>query len=146
MIEKEPITVILSDKGWVRALKGHQDDLSKLEFKQGDGLKRAIKATTADRLVLFATNGKFFTIEPNQLPGGRGHGEPLRLMVELEENHDFLEMFVHDPERKLLVASSSGHGFIVPEAEVIASTRKGKQILWWPTVTSQRFAWQPTAI
>ena len=129
MIEKEPITVILSDKGWVRALKGHQDDLSKLEFKQGDGLKRAIKATTADRLVLFATNGKFFTIEPNQLPGGRGHGEPLRLMVELEENHDFLEMFVHDTERKLLVASSSGHGFIVPEAEVIASTRKGKQIL-----------------
>ena len=129
MIEKEPITIILSDKGWVRALKGHQDDLSKLEFKQGDGLKRSIKASTADKLVLFATNGKFFTIEPSQLPGGRGHGEPLRLMVELEENHEFLELFAHDPERKLLVASSSGHGFIVPEAEVIASTRKGKQIL-----------------
>ncbi len=129
MIEKEPITVIVSEKGWVRALKGHQDDLSKLEFKQGDGLMRAVKANTTDKLVLFATNGKFFTIEAMQLPGGRGHGEPLRLMVELEENHDFLEIFVHDPARKLLVASKSGHGFIVAEEEVIASTRKGKQVL-----------------
>ena len=129
MVEKEPITIILSDKGWVRALKGHQDDLSKLEFKQGDGLKRAIKATTADKLVLFATNGKFFTLDASQLPGGRGHGEPVRLMVELEETHDFLELFAHEPGRKLLVASSAGQGFIVPEDEVIASTRKGKQIL-----------------
>ena len=129
MAEKEPITIILSDKGWVRALKGHQDDLSKLDFKQGDKLKRAIKALSTDKLVLFATNGKFFTLEPGQLPGGRGHGEPLRLMVDIEENHDFLELFAHDPSRKLLVASSSGHGFIVPEEEVIASTRKGKQIL-----------------
>ncbi len=129
MVEKDPITIILSDKGWVRALKGHQDDLSKLEFKQGDGLKRALKATTADKLVLFATNGKFFTLDASQLPGGRGHGEPVRLMVELEENHDFLELFAHEPGRKLLVASSSGHGFIVLEEEVIASTRKGKQIL-----------------
>jgi topoisomerase IV subunit A len=129
MIEKEPITVILSDKGWVRALKGHPEDLSKLEFKQGDGLKKALRAQTTDKLVLFATNGKFYTLEPSQLPGGRGHGEPLRLMVELEENHDFLEIFAHDPERKLLVASREGNGFIVPEAEVIAATRKGKQIL-----------------
>lgn len=129
LVEKEPVTVILSEKGWVRALKGHQDDLSKLEFKQGDELKRALKAFTTDKLVLFATNGRFFTLEANALPGGRGHGEPLRLMIELEENHDVAEIFVHDPSRKLLVASTGGYGFIVPEEEVIASTRKGKQIL-----------------
>ena len=129
LVEKEPITVILSEKGWIRALKGHQDDVSKLEFKQGDELKRALKAFTTDKLILFATNGKFFTLEASQLPGGRGHGEPVRLMVDLEENHDFAEIFAHDPARKLLVASTGGYGFIVPEEEVVASTRKGKQIL-----------------
>jgi len=129
LVEKEPITIILSDKGWIRALKGHQDDLSKLDFKQGDSLKRAVKAQTTDKLVLFATNGKFFTIEASQLPGGRGHGEPLRLMVDLEENQDFAECFVHEPGRKLLVASTGGYGFVVSEDEVIASTRKGKQVL-----------------
>ena len=129
LVEKEPITVVVSEKGWIRALKGHQDDTSKLEFKQGDGLKRAFTAYTTDKLVVFATNGKFFTLEAGALPGGRGHGEPVRLMVELEENHDIAEIFVHDPSRKLLVASTGGYGFIVPEEEVIASTRKGKQIL-----------------
>ncbi|HEX2840275.1 DNA topoisomerase IV subunit A [Hyphomicrobium sp.] len=129
LVEKEPITVILSDKGWIRALKGHQDDLSKLDFKQGDSLKRAIKAQTTDKLILFATNGRFFTLEASQLPGGRGHGEPVRLMVDLEENQDFAECFVHEPGRKLLVASTGGYGFVVPEDEVVASTRKGKQIL-----------------
>lgn len=129
LVEKEPITVIMSEKGWVRALKGHQDDLSKLDFKQGDGLKRALKAFTTDKLVLFATNGKFFTLEAGALPGGRGHGEPLRIMIDLEENHDIAELFVHDPSRKLLVASTGAYGFIVPEAEVIAATRKGKQVL-----------------
>ncbi len=128
-IEKEPITVILSGKGWIRAMKGHQDDLSKLEFKQGDELKRAVKAFTTDKLIVFATNGRFYTLSGDQLPGGRGHGEPVRLMVDVEENHDFLEMFVHEPGRKLLVASTSGYGFIVPEDEVLASTRKGKQVL-----------------
>jgi topoisomerase-4 subunit A len=129
LVEKEPITVILSEKGWIRALKGHQDDLSKLDFKQGDGLKRAVKAQTTDKLILFATNGKFFTLEASQLPGGRGHGEPVRLIVDLEENQDFAECFVHEPGRKLLVASTAGNGFVVPEEEVVASTRKGKQIL-----------------
>ncbi len=129
LVEREPITVVLSEKGWIRALKGHQDDTSKLEFKQGDSLKRLVKASTSDKLVLFATNGKFFTLEGSQLPGGRGHGEPVRLMVDLEENHDIAEIFVHDPARKLLVASTAGYGFVVAEDEVIASTRKGKQIL-----------------
>lgn len=129
LLEKEPLTVILSDKGWIRALKGHVDDLSKLDFKQGDGLKRAVKAFTTDKLLVFATNGKFFTLEANELPGGRGHGEPVRLMVDLEENHDPIDMFVYEPGRKLLVASTAGYGFVVPEGEVVASTRKGKQIL-----------------
>ena len=129
LVEKEPITIILSEKGWIRALKGHQDDLSKLDFKQGDNLKRAVKAQTTDKLILFATNGKFFTLEASQLPGGRGHGEPVRLIVDLEENQDFAECFVHEPGRKLLVASTAGNGFVVPEEEVVASTRKGKQIL-----------------
>ena len=129
LIEKEPITVLLSEKGWIRALKGHPDDLSKIEFKNGDSMKRAVRASTTDKLLLFATNGKFYTLEANQLPGGRGHGEPVRLMVDLEESHELVELFVHEPGRKLIVAATSGHGFIVPEDEVIASTRKGKQIL-----------------
>ena len=93
MIEREPITIILSAKGWVRALKGHQEDLSKLDFKQGDKLKFALHAQTTDRILAFTTNGKFFTLTGDQLPGGRGHGEPLRLMIDLEENHDIVEFF-----------------------------------------------------
>ena len=109
LVEKEPITVILSEKGWIRALKGHQDDLSKLEFKQGDELKRAVKASTTDKLVLFATNGRFFTLEASALPGGRGHGEPVRLMIDLEENHDYRRRSSSTiPSRKLLVASTGG--------------------------------------
>ena len=129
MIEKEPITVILSEKGWIRAMRGHLEDISKLEFKQGDALKRAVKASTTDRLLLLASNGKVFTLAADQLPGGRGHGEPVRLMVELEENHDFVEIWVHEPGRKLLVAATSGHGFIAPEDEMVAMTRKGKQVM-----------------
>lgn len=129
LIEKEPVTVILSEKGWIRTMKGHQDDLGKLEFKQGDALKRALKAYTTDKILLFATNGKFYTLEASALPGGRGHGEPVRLMVDIEQNHDIVEAFVHQPDRKLLVSSTSGYGFVVPEAEVVAATRKGKQVL-----------------
>ena len=129
LIEKEPITIVLSDKGWVRALKGHVDDFAKLEFKQGDKLKRAIKASTTDKLLLLATNGKIFTLEASLLPGGRGQGEPVRLMIDLEENHDVADAFTYQPGRKLLIASTGGYGFIVPEDEVVASTRKGKQVL-----------------
>ena len=129
LMEKEPITVILSEKGWIRAMKGHMEDTSKLEFKQGDGLRWVLPAHTTDKLLLFATNGKFYTLEAGQLPGGRGHGEPVRLMVDLEENTDFVALFAHEPGRKLLVASTAGHGFVVPEDEVVASTRKGKQVL-----------------
>ncbi len=128
-IEKEPVTIVLSEKGWIRALKGHQEDLSKLQFKTGDSLKRAVKASTADKLVLFATNGKFYTLDAANLPGGRGAGEPVRLMIDLDEADDILEIFTHQPGRKLLIASRQGNGFIVTEDEVVAFTRKGKQVL-----------------
>lgn len=129
MIEKEPIMVILSEKGWIRAMRGHIDDLGGLQFKTGDRLKRAVNAWTTDKLVLFSTNGKFYTINGDALPGGRGHGDPVRLMIDIEENHDTIELFVHKPGRKLLVASTAGNGFIVSEDDVVASTRKGKQVL-----------------
>jgi topoisomerase-4 subunit A len=129
MIEKEPVTVILSEKGWIRAVKGHQTEEASLSFKEGDRLKRAVQAQTTDPLLLFATNGRFYTLAPDKLPSGRGHGEPFRLMIDIEENADAVELFVHEPGRKLLVASTSGHGFIVAEDEVLAQTRKGKQVL-----------------
>lgn len=129
LIEREPVTVVLSEKGWIRAMRGHIDDTSGLQFKDGDALKRARPAYTTDTLVLFATNGKFYSISADKLPGGRGHGDPLRLMVDLEENHDIVEMFIHQPGRKLLAASSAGYGFIVGEDDVVAMTRKGKQVL-----------------
>ncbi len=129
MIEKEPITVVLSEKGWIRALKGHLDDVNGIQFKTGDRLKRAVNAWTTDKLVLFATNGKFYTVGGDTLPGGRGHGEPVRLMIDIEESHEIVEMFVNTPERNLLVASTAGYGFVVNEDDVVASTRKGKQVL-----------------
>jgi topoisomerase-4 subunit A len=129
MIEKEPVTIVLSEKGWVRAIRGHQTDLNSLAFKEGDRLKRAVLAQTTDTLILFATNGRFYSLGADKLPGGRGHGEPFRLMIDIEETSDAIELMVHEPGRKLLVASTSGHGFIVAEDEVVAMTRKGKQVL-----------------
>jgi len=129
LIEKEPVTIVLSEKGWIRTLKGHDADFSKLTFKADDSLKYAVKAQTTDKLVLFATNGKFYTLDVSDLPGGRGQGEPVRLMIDLDEADEILEGFVHKPGRKLLVASSIGNGFIVAEEELVAQTRKGKQVL-----------------
>jgi topoisomerase-4 subunit A len=129
MIEKEPVTVVLSEKGWIRAMKGHLEDMSTLQFKDGDKLKRARPGSTTDTLVLFATNGKFYSLSAGKLPGGRGHGEPVRLMIDLEENHEITEIFVHRPGRKLLVASTAGYGFVVNEDDVVAMTKKGKQVL-----------------
>jgi topoisomerase-4 subunit A len=128
-IEKEKITVILSEKGWIRALKGHVDDLSTLKFKEGDKLAFLIPAETTDKIIMFASNGKFYTLGGDKLPGGRGNGEPIRLMVDLENDHIPVGLFVHNPERTLLVASSEGYGFRVNESDIIASTRGGKQIL-----------------
>jgi topoisomerase-4 subunit A len=129
MIEKEPITVVISEKGWVRALKGHIADTSGLQFKEGDALKVAFPAQTTDKVLIMTTGGKVFTLGADKLPGGRGHGEPLRIMVDMENDQDVLTAFVHDPARKVIVASQAGNGFIVSETEMVANTRKGKQVM-----------------
>ncbi|MEE4012621.1 DNA topoisomerase IV subunit A [Roseibium sp. FZY0029] len=129
MIEKEPITVIISEKGWIRAMKGHQTDLSGVAFKQGDKLKLSLHAETTDKILLFSTGGKFFTLGADRLPGGRGHGEPIRLMVEMDEAQDVVNAFVHKPGRNLLLATTEARGFVVSEDDVVANTRKGKQVL-----------------
>ena len=129
MVEREPITVVVSDKGWIRAMKGHGVDLSTLAFKTDDSLKAAIEAETTDKIVVAATGGRFYTLAADRLPGGRGHGEPIKLMVDMEGSDDVVAVFVHDPKRKLLVVSTDGRGFVVPEAEVLANTRKGKQVM-----------------
>ena len=129
LIEKEPVTIVCSEKGWIRALKGHIEDLSGLAFKEGDTGKFVEKAETTDTIMLFASSGKFFSLDAGKLPGGRGHGEPVRLMADLEATDDIVALFVHRPGRKLLVAASDGSGFIVPEDDCVATTRKGKQVL-----------------
>ncbi len=129
MIEREPITVVLSERGWIRALMGHLQDLAGLPFKEGDRLKKAVHAQTTDRILLFSTGGRFFTLDASKLPGGRSQGEPVRLMIEMDKDQDIVTAFVHDPERKLLLASAAGYGFVVSEADVVANTRKGKQVL-----------------
>jgi len=128
-VEREPITVVLSEKGWIRTLRGHTTDIDEKGFKAGDRLKLALHAETTDKLLLLSTGGKVYTLAPDKLPGGRGQGEPLRLMVDVEEGQDFVDLFVHRPGMKRLIASSSGNGFFVTEDELIANTRKGKQVL-----------------
>ncbi|MBY2992304.1 DNA topoisomerase IV subunit A [Rhizobium leguminosarum] len=129
MIEKEPITVVISEKGWIRALKGHIADTATLTFKEGDGLKIAFPAQTTDKILILTTGGKVFTLGGDKLPGGRGHGEPLRIIVDMDNDQAVLTAFVHDPSRKQLIVSTAGNGFVVPEAELVANTRKGKQIM-----------------
>jgi topoisomerase-4 subunit A len=129
MIEKEPVTVVISEKGWIRALKGHIADTAGLQFKEGDALKVAFPAQTTDKVLIVTTGGKVFTLGADKLPGGRGHGEPLRIMVDMENDQAVLTAFVHDPSRKVIVASQAGNGFIVSETEMVANTRKGKQVM-----------------
>jgi topoisomerase IV subunit A len=129
MIEKEPVTVVVSEKGWLRAMKGHLSDLSQLTFKEGDSLKLAFPAQTTDKILVFTTGGKFYTIGADRLPGGRGHGEPIRIIVDMENDQDIVTAFVHDPARKRLLASHAGNGFVVAEDDVVANTRKGKQVM-----------------
>jgi len=128
-VEKEPITVICSEKGWIRAMKGHIETNDEVKYKDGDKGRFWVQAQTTDKLVLFATNGRFFTLDCSQLPGGRGMGEPVRLMCDLENDQDVVALFVHQPGRQLLVASTAGRGFRVSEDEVIAQKKGGKQIM-----------------
>ena len=129
LVEREPITVVVSEKGWMRALRGQVADLSSLAFKADDGLKLAFFAETTSKLLIFATNGRFYTIDAAKLPGGRGHGEPTRLFIDLEQEADVVAVFRYQGGRKFLVASRQGRGFIVAEDECLANTRKGKQVL-----------------
>ena len=128
-IEKEPITVVCSDKGWIRAMRGHIEDAGSLAYKEGDSGKFVFPAQTTDRIMLFSSSGKFFTIDGAKLPGGRGHGEPVRLICDLDAADQIVALFVHVPGARLLVASTDGDGFIVAADECLATTRKGKQIL-----------------
>lgn len=129
MIEKEPITVILSEKGWVRSVKGHIALDDDIKFKDGDRLKFGLHAQTTDKILLFATNGRFYTLQADKLPRGRGFGEPLRLSVDLPEEDDIICMFVYQTGRKRLIVSKRGKGFAVKEGDLVAQTRNGRIIL-----------------
>jgi topoisomerase-4 subunit A len=129
LVEREPVTIVVSERGWIRALRGQVADLSGLSFKADDSLKLAFFAETTSKLLVFATNGRFYTIEAAKLPGGRGHGEPIRLFSDLEQEADIVSVFRYQGGRKLIVASRQGRGFVAPEDECLANTRKGKQVL-----------------
>ncbi len=129
LIDKEPVTIVCSEKGWIRTLRGHLQDLAGLQFKEGDRSKFVLFGQTTDRLLLLSHSGKFFTLEVAKLPGGRGHGEPVRLMIDLEAAEGIAALLIHRPDRRLLLAASDGNGFIAPEEECLANTRKGKQVM-----------------
>jgi topoisomerase-4 subunit A len=129
MIDREPVTILCSQMGWIRAMSGHVDLGRDFKFKDGDGPRFAFHAETTDKIILFGANGRFYTLSAANLPGGRGMGEPVRLMVDLPNDVEIVDMFVHQPDRKLIVASKAGNGFVVPEAEVVAQTKNGKQVL-----------------
>jgi topoisomerase-4 subunit A len=129
LIEREPVTVVCSEKGWIRAMKGHLQDTGSLTYKDGDKGKFAFHAETTNKVLLLSSSGKFFTLDVSKLPGGRGHGEPLRLMADLDAADAIVALFVHQPGGKLLLASTEGNGFVVTEDDCVANTRKGKQVL-----------------
>ena len=129
MIVREPITVILSERGWIRAAKGRVEDPSELKFKEGDKLAFLVPAETIDKLIIFASDGRFFTLACDKLPSARGHGEPLRLMLDLDDKVGLVDVFAHKPGRKRILASKAGYGFIMPEDEAVSFRRAGKQVL-----------------
>ena len=129
LVEREPVTVLCSQKGWIRVVKGHGIAAADQKYKEGDGPRFAVPAETTDRLVIFGSNGRFYTLGTDRLPGGRGQGEPLRLMIDLPNEHDVVALFPHRPGLRLLVASDDGRGFIVDGEEALAQTRAGKQVL-----------------
>ncbi len=127
-MEKEPITVVCSAMGWIRALKGHQESEVDLKYKEGDDARFFFHAHTTDKLLMFASNGKAYTLNCDKLPGGRGHGDSVRLMVDMGEE-EIVSLKIHEPGQRLLVAADSGHGFLVAEDDLIAAKRSGKQVL-----------------
>jgi topoisomerase-4 subunit A len=128
-VPKEPITVILSERGWIRAAKGKVEDPSELKFKEGDKLGFLVEAFTTDKLMIFASDGRFFTLTCDKLPSARGQGEPLRLMLDLDDKVRIIDVFPHKAGRKRVLASSGGYGFLLIEDEAIANRKAGKQVL-----------------
>lgn len=126
---KEPVTVVLSAQGWIRGMKGHGLDPDTIKFKEGDGPSFTEEVMSTDRLVFMSSDGRAFMLSADKLPGGRGHGEPIRISIELEDNVAIVGMFRFDPERKRVMASSTGYGFVVPEAELESNRKAGKQIV-----------------
>ncbi|MGI4851251.1 MAG: DNA topoisomerase IV subunit A [Janthinobacterium lividum] len=132
MIEREPVTIVCSEKGWIRTLKGHTSETSDLKYKEGDTERFILLGETTDKLMIWATNGRMYTVGVDKLPGGRGHGEPLRLMVDLPNDEDILSLFILKSEhmnQQYLVASQNGYGFLIKGSDLTAQTRSGKQIL-----------------
>ncbi|MEE9210329.1 MAG: DNA topoisomerase IV subunit A, partial [Kiloniellales bacterium] len=129
VVEREPVTILCSEKGWIRALKGHSDNGAEAKHKEGDRPRFSRHAQTTDKLLIFATNGRFYTIGVDKLPGGRGFGEPVRLMIDLPNDQDIVDLQVYRAGQKLVVTSFDGRGFVVSEDEVLAQTRNGKQVL-----------------
>ncbi|VDC22457.1 DNA topoisomerase IV subunit A [Pseudogemmobacter humi] len=129
MIEREPVTVICSKMGWIRALKGHADLSAEQKYKDGDGPRFAFHAETTDKILIVAENGRFYTLLGANLPGGRGMGEPVRLMIDLPNDTGITDMILFRPGEKYMVASTAGDGFVVPAEELVAQTRAGKQVL-----------------
>ncbi|MFD3262354.1 DNA topoisomerase IV subunit A [Phenylobacterium ferrooxidans] len=129
MIVREPITVILSERGWIRAAKGRVEDPSELKFKEGDKLGFLVPAETTDKLLIFASDGRFFTVGCDKLPSARGHGEPLRLMLDLDDKTDIIDIFPFKAGSRRVIASKEGYGFVMPEEEAISARRAGKQVL-----------------
>lgn len=129
MIEREPITVILSDKGWVRSMKGHTKSNTDISYKDGDSERFVSHAQTTDKILILSDTGRVYTLGADKLPGGRGHGEPVRLMIDLPNDENIVHMTIHNPVGKLLMVASDGRGFIVPEQDIVAQTKNGKQVL-----------------
>ena len=129
LVEREPVAIVVSKKGWIRALKGRLEDSSSLVFKGDDELRTSFPAETISKILVVATNGKAFTLEASKLPGGRGHGEPIRLLADLDEGADIAAVFVYQPGAKALIATTDGRGFVVGHNEMLSATRKGKAVL-----------------
>ncbi|HEY4274827.1 MAG TPA: DNA topoisomerase IV subunit A [Rhizomicrobium sp.] len=128
-VEKEPITIVCSQKLWLRAVKGHPEEGDAIKYREGDRRRFWIHAQTTDKLMMLATDGRFFTLDCSKLPGGRGNGEAIRTFIDLPPDADIAAMFVHVPGRKLLLAATSGHGFITTEDDAIAMTKNGKRVM-----------------
>jgi len=135
MVEREPITVVCSEKGWLRSFKGHLEENDSIKYREGDRARFWVHAETTDKLMPFATDGRFFTLDCAKLPGGRGNGEAIRTFIDLPPESDLVSMFAHKPGRKLLLAATSGHGFVTNEDDAVALKRSGKQVMNVPAGT-----------